>query len=139
MFFRCLFDGVRGRQIFSLFYTVPLLVILAMNTILYLLTWFKISSEIRNISSNLGQDPPSRIAARQAAKSMSLLVAAFLIQWWSPGLYGALELFGRGPDVLLHTCGIFGNTGGALNLGVYALINRKRLTKNRNSSSDVKS
>ena len=100
---------------------------LTVNTILYLLTWFKINAEIRNIHSNLGQDPPSRKVARHAAESMSLLVAAFLMQWWSPGLYGGLELFGRGPDALLHTCGIFGNSGGALNLGVYALIHRKRL------------
>ena len=114
---------------------MPLLVILTANTILYLLTWFRIKSEIRKIGSTLGQDPPSRKAARHAAKSMSLLVAAFLIQWWSPGLYGGLELFGRGPGALLHTCGIFGNCGGALNLGVYALINRKRLANSHHNNT----
>ena len=116
---------------FSLFFTVPLLVILAMNSLLYLLTWLRINSEVRKIKCNMGQDPPSRKAARRAAKFMSLFVAAFFIQWWSTGLYGAWELFEKAPDVLLHTCTIFPNIGGALNLGVYVMINKKRHLKGK--------
>ena len=83
----------------------------------------------------MGQDPPSRKAARRAAKLMSLFVAAFFVQWWSTGLYGAWELFERAPDFLLHTCTIFPNIGGALNLGVYVLINRNRHVKGRRSTA----
>ena len=97
-----------------------------MCTVLYLLTWRKISSEVRKIRANFGgQDPPSRHIARRAATSMSMLVAAFLIQWWSTGVWGALELFSKAPESLLHFCVTFANIGGALNLGVYVLINRK--------------
>ena len=135
--FRCLVDGVKGRDIFSIFYTVPLLAILVINTVLYLLTWLKISSEIRKIRVNLGQDPPCRHTARRAAASMSMFVAAFLIQWWPTGVWGALELFGKAPEELLHFCVTFSNIGGALNLGVYLLINRKRLSTNRTNTASV--
>ena len=85
----------------------------------------------------MGQDPPSRKAGRRAAKFMSLFVAAFFVQWWSTGLYGAWGLFVKAPDVLLHTCTIFPNIGGALNLGVYVLINKKRHAKGKDQTSTV--
>ena len=136
--FRCLVDGVKGREIFSMFYTIPLLVILIMNAVLYLLSWLKISSEVRQIRANLGQDPPSRMTARRAATSMSMLVAAFLIQWWPTGLWGAWELFGKAHETLMHFCVTFANLGGVLNLGVYLIINRKRLSINKNNVGSVR-
>lgn len=91
----------------------------------------KIRSEVRLIRNNMGQDPPNRKTARRAAKSMSLFVAAFFIQWWAAGLYGAWGLFGDIPNIVLHTSTTFTNIGGILNLGVFILVTRNRSNRDK--------
>ena len=122
-----------------MFFTIPLLTIIAMNSVLYLLTWMKIRSEVRLIRKNMGQDPPNRKTARRAAKSMSLFVAAFFIQWWAAGLYGAWGLFGDIPNIVLHTSTTFTNIGGILNLGVFILVTRNRSHRDKARAFSSKS
>ena len=116
-------------MVFILFFTIPLLAILLMNSILYALTWLKIRSEIRTIRSTLGQYPNNRRTSSRVAKSMSLFVVVFFIQWWAAGLYGAWGLFGDPPELVTHASVTFTNIGGALNLGVY-IVNRRRSRQN---------
>ena len=128
IFFRCLTDGVKGRTMFIFFFTIPLLFIFAINSVLYTLTWLKIRSEINAIRRNfshLGYHQRDRKTSRRVAKSMSMFVAAFFIQWWAAGLYGAYGLLGDIPNVLTHASVIFSNLGGVLNLCIYVLVKRK--------------
>ena len=106
--------------------TVPLLVILVMNTILYLLTWLKIRSEVKVIRDNLGEDFPHKRTSIRAAKSMSLFVAAFFIQWCTAGIYGAWSLFDTAPAAVLHVVTKFTNIGGILNLCVFIILSRRK-------------
>ena len=112
-------------MIFILFFTIPLLIILLMNSVLYVLTWLKLRSEIKIIRNNLGQCQRNRRTSSRVAKSMSLFVAAFFVQWWAAGLYGAWGLFGETPEFVTHASVTFTNIGGLLNLGVFIVIHRR--------------
>ena len=102
-----------------------------MNTTLYLLTWWKIRSEVRIIRRNFGQDMrnSNKVSAIRAAKNMSLFVAAFFIQWFTAALFGAWSLFGVVPVAMFHINTTLTNLGGLLNLGVFFIVNRKRGTR----------
>ena len=103
------------------------MLIVVMNVTLYTLTWLKMSSEIRELQIQLGQNPPSRKAALSAAKKMSMFVAAFFVQWCFVGAYGIWEIFTRDvPLLMLHLATKFPNIGGILNLCVFIIVNRKR-------------
>lgn len=117
------------------FTTVPLLIILLMNTILYILTWKRIRDETIRLGDNLGREAAARRASHRAAKAMSLFVAAFFIQWWAMALYGIWGLAGDVPQVIFHLVTTFSNLGGILNLGVYIIIRRKNLSKGEKVSS----
>ena len=111
------------------FTTVPLLIILVMNIILYFLTWKRIRDETKKTRYTLGKKPANMQASHRAAKSMSLFVAAFFIQWWALALYGVWALVAIVPQVIIHLATIFSNIGGVLNLCVYVIIRRKNLTR----------
>ena len=119
-------DGVKGWITFVVFYTVPLVVICIMNTVLYTLSWLKMRSEIKQLQKQLGPNPPSRHAALIAAKNMSLFVAAFFIQWFFVGVYGAWELFAEVPVIMLHLATKSTNIGGVLNLIVFVIVSKRR-------------
>ena len=131
----CYFDGVKGVVANICFTTVPLLLILVMNSILYVLTWKKIREETNQIRDTLGTKPATMRASHRAAKAMSLFVAAFFVQWWAMALYGIWGLAGDVPQVIFHLVTTFSNLGGILNLGVYIIIRRKNLTKGEKIST----
>ena len=106
-----------------------------MNILLYILTWTKIRRETRFIQQNLGQNHQSRKATIKAARSMSLFVVAFFIQWCSAGIYGAWGLFGTVPIALFHAVTTFNNIGGIMNLIVYFIVHRKEIARKNNRSS----
>ena len=135
LFFSCYFDGVKGVVANICFTTVPLLLILLMNTVLYILTWKRIHDETKQIKDTLGKKSASMRASHRAAKAMSLFVAAFFIQWWAMALYGIWGLAGDVPQVIFHLVTTFSNLGGILNLGVYIIIRRKNLTKGEKLST----
>ena len=57
---------------------------------------------------------------------MSMFVAAFFFQWCVPGIYGAWELFGNFPVIVLHMVTKFPSIGGVLNLAVFYIVSKKR-------------
>ena len=102
---------------------------------LYILTWTKIRRETRLLNQNLGQNLQSRKATIKAARSMSLFVVAFFLQWWSAGVYGAWGLFGTVPVAFFHVVTTFNNIGGLMNLMVYFIVHRKETARKDNRSS----
>ena len=131
----CYFDGVKGVVANICFTTVPLLLILLMNTVLYILTWKRIRDETRQIRDTLGTKPATMRASHRAAKAMSLFVAAFFVQWWAMALFGIWALAGPVPQVIFHLVTTFSNLGGILNLIVYIIIRRQNLTKGEKIST----
>ena len=109
---------------------MPLLIIFVLNSLLYLLSWWKIRSEVTFIRKNLGQDRRSHDKTSiAAAKNMSLFVAAFFIQWFIAGLFGVWSLVGNTPSVIFHINTILTNLGGVLNLGVFFMVNKRRYNR----------
>ncbi|WAR00175.1 hypothetical protein MAR_024547 [Mya arenaria] len=121
----CYFDGIKGRITNTFFTTVPLLIVLVMNIVLYILTWNQIRKQCNDIKVSLGPMPASMRASHRAARAMSLFVAAFFIQWWAMALYG---IWGLGtddvPQPIFHFVTTFSNIGGFLNLAVFLIIRR---------------
>ena len=117
------------------FTTVPLFLVLIMNIILYALTWQRIHRETRRIRKTLGTKPASVRAEHQAAKAMSLFVAAFFIQWWALSIYGIWALMGQVPEEYFYLLITFDNLGGLFNLCVYIIIRRKNLTQGEKASA----
>ncbi|XP_053400394.1 uncharacterized protein LOC123558079 [Mercenaria mercenaria] len=121
----CLFDGVRGGTANIFFTTVPLILILIMNSIMYAITWKRIRQETISLNLNL-QNRNISNRSHRAAKNMSMFVVAFFIQWFPITLFGIWQLLGGDmPLALFHTVTIFSNIGGCLNLGIYIIIRRR--------------
>lgn len=96
------------------------------NTILYALTWVRIYKQAREIKRTLGKTESS--ASSRAARSMSLFVFVFFIQWWPMFVFGLWSLEGSEiPQVMFHCQVIFANLGGVLNFVVYVIIRRRQL------------
>ena len=122
-----------------IFTTVTLSVILVINIVLYILIWTKIHSESTRIRKNLGTKPASMRASHQAAKAMSLFVAAFFIQWWALCIFGVWALLAPVPTEWFYLLITFDNSGGMLNLAVYIIIRRNNLAQGeKGPSSDNK-
>ena len=127
---------MKGEIANIFFTTVPLLLILVMNTILYILTWKRIRDETKSIRDTMNNHMPANMrASHRAAKAMSLFVFAFFIQWWAMALYGIWQLAGPVPQVIFHFVTTFSNLGGILNLGVYIIIRRKSYVKGEKLST----
>ncbi|XP_057308891.1 uncharacterized protein LOC130647151 [Hydractinia symbiolongicarpus] len=122
----CYFDGVKGEYANLFFTTVPLLLILTVNIIMYILTWYRIQKEEPKFKDVSGKDAHVVRASHRAAKTMSLFVAAFFIQWWAMALYGVWQLVADVPQALFQFVTTFSNIGGILNGIVYVIIRRKK-------------
>ncbi|XP_045206524.2 uncharacterized protein LOC123558712 [Mercenaria mercenaria] len=133
----CYFDGVKGKVANICFTTIPLLLIVIVNTILYILTWKRIRDETETFEKSVHDMSASMRASHRAARAMSLFVAAFFIQWWAMALYGVWGLVDENvPQPIFHFVTTFSNIGGCLNLGVYLLIHRQQLGKGENISTE---
>ena len=130
--FSCLTDGVNGWTTYLALTAIPLLIIFVLNSTFYLLSWWKIRSELKIINTTLGQDRKSHDKKSiTAAKNMSLFVAAFFIQWFVAVLFGFWSMIGNTPAVIFHINTTFANLGGVLNLGVYYMVNRRKSRLNQ--------
>lgn len=133
----CYFDGIRGKITNIFFTTIPLLLVLVMNTVLYIMTWKRIRDQTEAIKKAVTDMPASMRASHRAARAMSLFVIAFFIQWWAMGLYGLWGLIDEDiPQPIFHFVTTFSNIGGCLNLGVYFLIKRRQLSKGEHVSTE---
>lgn len=138
LYFSCFFDGVKGRLTNILFTTVPILLALSSNIVLYVLTWTRIHRQASEIKKTLGTMSANMRASHRSARAMSMFVAAFFIQWWALPLYGVWGLVNDDiPQVIFHFVTIFSNIGGVLNLGVYLII-RRRKTNRKDRMSTIK-
>lgn len=136
----CYFDGIKGNVANICFTTVPLLIILVLNTVLYILTWKRIREQTETVKQNFGTMSASMRASHRAAKAMSLFVVAFFIQWWAMAFYGFWQLIDENvPQPIHHLVTTFSNIGGCLNLGVYIILRRRQLQKGEIISTEVKS
>lgn len=107
--------------------TIPCIVILAVNTTLYLLTWFHIRRDAQRIKSIIGTQAQSGTAYIQAAKTMTLFITVFTVQWWAVAVYGIWQIVTDDvPPLVYIFVVVFTNIGGCLNLVVYLSILKKR-------------
>ncbi|XP_061173516.1 uncharacterized protein LOC133182678 [Saccostrea echinata] len=132
----CAFDGIKGAFASVFFITIPMTVILAVNVVLYILTWWKIHVESKQIKTVLGKEAQTLRASHRAAKLMSLFVAAFFIQWWALAIISVWHNFAVVPQEFFTVVVVFTNLGGVLNGAVYIIIKKRR---NQNYSSKAKS
>ena len=129
---------MKGKLTNILFTTVPLVLVLTLNIVLYVLTWSRIHSQTQEIKKTLGTMSVNMKASHRSARAMSMFVAAFFIQWWALPLYGVWGLVNDDvPQAIFHFVTIFSNIGGVLNLGVYLII-RRRKTPKRDKMSTMK-
>lgn len=136
----CYFDGVRGTITNIFFTTVPLLLVLTINIITYSLTWYKIRMESKVLRETLGRKAATVIASHQIAKTMSLFVTAFFIQWWAMAFYGIWQLITNNiPQIIFQFVTTFSNVGGILNGVVYIIIRRRKQLFSRKSTSSSRS
>lgn len=134
--FSCFFDGVKGSLGNLLYTTIPIIIVFLMNIILYILTWIRVHRQDK-ISRSLHS---SVSASSRVAKSMSLFVFVYFVQWWPLFIFGVWGLLhDTVPQALMHCLVIFSNTGGILNLIVYSSIrNRQVVSKDgRKTPSDT--
>lgn len=134
LLFSCYFDGIKGKWTGVFFTTVPLLLVVVINTILYILSWLRIYKEAKEIKDSLGKSSRVLRASHKAAKTMSLFVAAFFVQWWAMALYGIWQLVADVPFLLFNFVTTFSNVGGILNGIVFIIIMRRKREKAESST-----
>lgn len=132
----CYFDAIKGKYTNIFFTTVPLLLVLLSNIVLYVLTWKRIHEQVEAIKVSMGPMPPAMRASHRAARAMSLFVVAFFVQWWAMAMYGIWALVDEDnvPQAVFHFVTTFSNIGGILNLIVFILIHRRSLGKGEHIS-----
>lgn len=107
--------------------TALLTVVLFVNIVLYLLTYFRIKHEEFNFKRGAKHTNELLKASHRAARSMSMFVAAFIIQWWALALYGIWQLaVDEVPMFVFQLATTFTNIGGILNGIVYFILRRQR-------------
>ena len=140
--YSCYFDGVKGEIVNVFFTTVPLLLVLTINIILYILTWIRIHKEAKRLKYVLGKDAKTVRASHGAARTMSLFVMAFFVQWWAMAVYGIWQLATDDvPQLLFQFVTTYSNIGGILNGIVYIIIRRRKSSATKdnkeNSRDDI--
>lgn len=69
-------------------------------------------------------------ASHRAARTISMFVVAFFMQWWAMLVFGVWELASdEVPQPIFHVVTTFSNIGGVQNLIVYILIRRIQFRK----------
>ncbi|XP_052225132.1 uncharacterized protein LOC127840756 [Dreissena polymorpha] len=126
----CAFDQVKGRMSNFLFNTIPIIIITAVNIILYILAWKRIRDEARETKQVLGNDN-SHIAimkrSHRAARNMSMFVVAFFAQWSGVAVHAVCGLVTPHIHMVLYFLIVFfANIGGLLNLIVFLIIRKSR-------------
>ncbi|KAL4217514.1 hypothetical protein ACF0H5_023963 [Mactra antiquata] len=120
----CCFDSVKG-QLAVWFTTVPSILIIVVNIILYALTW----KRIRHQTTVIKKWIPTTMTARntqKTARRMSLFVVVFVLQWFPVSVHSLWNLIQPVHPIMLHIAVIFPNLGGCFNLAVCLLIRRSR-------------
>ena len=124
----CLFDGVKGKIANLLCTTVALIIVLVINLVLYILTWYRIRKEQPKFDNNVRGNSTIFRPSRRVARNVRLFIAAFIVQWWAAAICGVWYVVDADvPTVLFHCVTIFTNIGGFLNMFVYFILRRRFL------------
>jgi hypothetical protein len=78
----------------------PMLPVSLQNIILYLLSWYRMHQETRQLKHSLGNSSQALRLSHRAAKTMSLFVVAFFVQWLPMSLYGIWQVIDDVPQLL---------------------------------------
>jgi hypothetical protein len=95
--FSCAFDGIKAKWSNIFFTTVPMMLVMIVNTVLYTISWCKIYKETQEIKNSLGKSSRALRATHDAAKTMSLFVLAFFVQWLAFTMFGIWQLIENVP------------------------------------------
>lgn len=133
----CHFDPIKGGQYYIYFTTIPLVIIIVVNSILYGLTWRRIKQETSHLAHTENLHTVNK--SKRAAKTMTMFIVAFFIQWWALTVFSLWILVTPNfPPAILHIVTIFTNLGGCLNLGVYIIMRRRSTTSADDHSGESK-
>ncbi|XP_052783007.1 uncharacterized protein LOC128219235 [Mya arenaria] len=126
----CIFDAVNGQIANLVLTTIPMPTIMAINVLLYILTFIKIRTDVRAMKQSLGNMASTAGGHIRAARKMSMFLVAFFVQWFCFALFGAWSMFVDNPadipEILNFIGVIFTNLGGVMNLIVYLLVFKKK-------------
>ncbi|XP_052762214.1 uncharacterized protein LOC128204846 [Mya arenaria] len=124
----CFIDAINGTVASLIFTTIPLPIIMTLNTLLYIMTWFKIRNQANNLKKTLGPLTRTANAPYKAARNMSMFVLALFIQWSFTAVFGSWALIVKNPariPEVMHDFGlIFSNLGGIMNLVIFVKIRK---------------
>ena len=97
-----------------------------MNVILYIISWVRMHKEAEELKKSLGSSSQALHASHRAAKTMSVFVMAFFVQWWAMTMYGVWQLVADVPQLVFNFVTTFSNVGGILNGIVFIIILRRK-------------
>ncbi|KAK3093273.1 hypothetical protein FSP39_013533 [Pinctada imbricata] len=120
------FCGVQDKVANLALTIVPLMLIVPLNCLLYIVTWYNIRKAARRIRDVVGGNAQSIRASNDSAKIMTTFILAFLVQWWGMGVYGFAEYFGNDDMVFYMFIVSFTNLGGLFNGIVFLIMRRVR-------------
>ena len=125
---------MNGRLMQLTMITIPQSVIIVINIVLYILTWFKIRRQQPQLMSLKGYERRVTKRAHKAAKNMILFVSAFLIQWCPVGVFTLWTALHNVAPLPVLQCGIISsNIGGLLNGFVFMVVRHQQKKSRRNS------
>ena len=116
--------GIYGKVAVLFFSTIPQCVVLVTITMLYFLTWYTIHQSSKRVGIATRGSKNTRSASFNAAKTMTLFVVMFVVQYWASGIYAVWRaVIWTEPHIAaLYPVFIFTNIGGVLNGIVYVTI-----------------
>ncbi|WAR17469.1 hypothetical protein MAR_032063, partial [Mya arenaria] len=125
---KCFIDALNGTVASLIFTTIPLPIIMTLNTLLYIMTWFKIRNQANNLKKTLGPLTRTANAPYKAARNMSMFVLALFVQWSFTAVFGSWAVIVKNPAKIpevMHDFGlIFSNLGGIMNLVIFVKIRK---------------
>lgn len=110
------------------------------NTLLYGAILFYVRKNSRRIQDVIGDQAQTAKGYTKAAKTMSMFVLAFLMQWSFVCIYSVWQLLGTPHVAVFFLVVIFTNLGGFFNFVLYRAIQRNdkivpRMSTHRNETN----
>ena len=132
----CCSCGIQNKTVNLALTNIPLMLVLPLNTLLYLTTWYNIRKVAQQIRDVIGKNAQAIRASNNSAKIMTSFVLAFLVQWWGMTVYGLVEYFGHSDVIVYMFVVTFTNLGGLFN-GMVFVWARKIRNESRSNTHKV--
>ncbi|XP_052084935.1 uncharacterized protein LOC127722131 [Mytilus californianus] len=120
--FFCAFDSVNGVIANAVVSTGLTSAILVALSTLYVLTWYRIHTETKELKTQLSKNGCARSATVKSAKAMCLFVVVYIIQWTPLSVSGTWQLISDVPFGLFLAVVIMTNLSGVFS-GTICLFN----------------